>query len=92
MAAEDKLSELYQDFVSAKEAKDEAMEVLNEGLKMLRNANNRLDNAILALSEFLGEEMFDEGGDAGDIFSTLTGSAMKLTGSSSISKLFGDLF
>lgn len=91
MAVEDKLSELYQQFLAAKEAKDEAMEVLAEGLKMLRNANNRLDTAISALSEFLGEEMFDEGGDGGDIFNTITGGAMKLTGFGP-SKLFGDLF
>ena len=91
MATEDQLEQIYQQFVYAKEARDTAMEKHNEAMQDLRSANARFDRAMESLAEYLGTAMTDEGGDAGDIFNTLTGGAMKLTGISP-SKLFGDLF
>jgi hypothetical protein len=91
MAAEDKLAEIYQEFLYAKENKDEAMETLAEALRLLKTAHARYDAAVVAFGQFMGEEVYDEGGDSGDIFTTITGGGLKLT-NSSLSKMFGDLF
>jgi hypothetical protein len=90
MATEDQLEEIYQAFVLAKEARDAAMEKHNDAMQDLRSANARFDRAIENLAEYLGTSMTDEGGDAGDIFTTLTGGlSFKPLGKSNP---FGDLF
>ena len=88
---EDKLAEIYQEFVTAREARDEAMESLDNAISALKAANSKYNAAVTELADYLGEQETNEGTDSGDIFNTITGGAMKLTDYSA-SKLFGDLF
>jgi hypothetical protein len=91
MATEDKLDEIYQAFVVAREERDEAMEGLADALSSLKAANSKYNAAVSELADYLGESDINEGTDMGDVFNTISGGGLRLT-SSSLSKLFGDLF
>ena len=88
---EDKLDEIYHAFVTAREARDEAMESLDDAISALKAANSQYNAAVSELAQYLGESEMNEGTDTGDIFKTLTGGGTRLT-DFSMSKLFGDLF
>lgn len=89
--AEFGLNEIYQALVAASEARDEAMEALNEALSDLRVANRKYDAAVSDFAEYLGNTETSEGVDMGDIFTTISGGGKGLVGFNP-SKIFGDLF
>lgn len=91
MASEDKLEEIYQAFVMAREARDEAMESLGDAISALKAAHSRYNAAVSELADYLGESAINEGTDTGDIFSTISGGGLRLADFKK-NNLFGDLF
>ena len=77
MATEDKLEEIYQEFVTARKVRDEAMESLSDAISALKAAHTDYNAVVSELADYLGETETSEGGDMGDIFTTISGGAIK---------------
>ncbi len=86
--AED-IEKIYEAMVNAQAARDASLEAISEAYRTLRAAEKRMDDAIEALSEWLGQEGGQvEGGDFGGLSFNLS----NLLKQRDIKDIFGDLF
>lgn len=92
----DKLEEIVGDFFAAQNARDSAMELLDEAHRALKTADTLYDRAVEALAEYVGlsDEVIGEtegGFGIGGLTSAMK-TINKYTGAQGIQSLFGDLF